>query len=37
MITTILLMSLSFFAGILFTWLVLPFVVRFVIGLALRP
>lgn len=37
MVTNILLISLGFVAGILFTWLVLPFIVRLLIGLALRP
>jgi len=37
MMINILLISLGFVAGILFTWLVLPFIVRLLIGLALRP
>jgi hypothetical protein len=37
MITNILLISLGFVAGILFTWFMLPFIVRLVMGLALRP
>ena len=37
MVTNILLVLIGFAAGILFGVLVLPFIIRLLIGLALRP
>lgn len=37
MMFNILLVSLGFIAGILFSWFMLPFIVRLLMGLALRP